>query len=136
MTSSSGQPADILLVEDNPGDARLAEEAFKDAGLPNALHVVTDGEEALEFVYQRSEYAECPRPDVVFLDWNLPKVSGEEVLVEIKSNPNLVDIRVIALLGSHVEEDIVEPDSHQPDAFIAKPVEATDFRRAVGSMDE
>ena len=72
----------------------------------------------------------------MFLDWNLPDVSGEEVLAEIKSDPDLADIRVVVLLGSQVEADIVRPDAHPPDAFVAKPVEAADYREAVQAIDE
>lgn len=135
MIAPIDQSADILLVEDNRGDARLAEEAFKDAQLSNTLHIVTDGKEALDFVYQRGEHTDAPRPSVIFLDWNLPKASGKEVLSEIKSDPSVGEIHVIVLLGSRAEEDIIKPNSYRPNAFIAKPVESADFVTAARSVD-
>lgn len=131
-----GRPANILLVEDNPGDVRLVEEAFKDACLANDLRVVTDGDEALEYVYQRGEYADAPRPDVVLLDWNLPRMGGDEVLAELKENPNTGSIPVIVLTGSRAQEDIVRSYELQANAYVTKPVEPGEFIEAVRSFEE
>lgn len=132
----SGRPATLLLVEDNPGDARLVEEAFKDAHLTNTLHVVSDGEAALEFVYQRGEYADATRPDLVLLDWNLPRTSGEEVLTEIKNDTDLAHIPVVVLSGSEAQEDVIQSYAGQANAFITKPVEADAFIDTVRSFEE
>ena len=131
-----GRPANILLVEDNPGDVRLVEEAFKDACLANDLCVVTDGDEALEYVYQRGEYADAPRPDVVLLDWNLPRMGGDEVLAELKEDPNLGSIPVIVLTGSRAQEDVVRSYELQANAYVTKPVEPNEFIEAIRSFAE
>lgn len=94
------EPVNILLVEDNPGDVRLTKEAFKDGKICNTIHVATDGVEALDFCYQRGEFADAPRPDLVLLDFNLPRTDGDEVLAEIKDDPELKCIPVIVLTTS------------------------------------
>ena len=134
--SRSGRPANILLVEDNPGDVRLVEETFKDACLANDLHVVTDGDEAIEYVYQRGEYADAPRPDVVLLDWNLPRMGGDEVLAELKAESALRSIPVIVLTGSQAQEDVVRSDELQANAYVTKPVEPVEFIEVVQSFEE
>ena len=83
MSDRTGDPADILLVEDNPGDVRLTQEALKEGNIANTLHVVTDGIEALDFIYQRVDHTDAPRPDTILLDLNLPRKNGEKVLAEI-----------------------------------------------------
>lgn len=132
----SGRPADLLLVEDNPGDVRLVEEAFADASLTNTLHVVGDGEAALDFVHRRGEHADAPRPDLVLLDWGLPKVGGEEVLTEIKDDADLANIPVVVLSGSEAQEDVVRSYSEQANAYITKPVEPDTFIETVRSLEE
>jgi two-component system response regulator len=134
MTETADRHVDILLVEDNPGDARLAKEAFRDADLGATLHAVTDGEQALAFVYRRGEFTDAPRPDVVFLDWNLPEVHGERVLSEIKGDPALGDLQVVVLLGSEAEADVILPDEVEPDSFITKPVTAENYETAVRAV--
>ena len=134
-TALSGQDADILLVEDNPGDVRLLEETFQDGSISNTLHVVTDGDEALDFVYQREEYAGAPRPDLVLLDWNLPTTSGEEVLEAMKGDSSLSTIPVIVLTGSEAEQDIIESYNNQANAYVTKPVESDAFIDVVRSLE-
>ena len=134
--SCSGRPATILLVEDNPGDVRLVEEAFKDACLANDLHVVTDGDEALEYLYQRGEYADAPRPDVILLDWNLPRMAGEEVLAELKTDVDLRAIPVVVLTGSRAQEDIVRSYELQANAYVTKPVQPGEFIETIQSFEE
>src|SRR2546428_9258345 len=98
MTKQKVQPTvEILLVEDNPGDARLAEEALKDGNLNSNLSVVEDGVEAMAFLHHESEYADAPRPDLILLDLNLPRKDGREVLAEIKEDPDLKRIPVVNL---------------------------------------
>lgn len=133
---ASGRPATLLLVEDNPGDARLVKEVFKDANLANTLHVVTDGDEALDFVYRRCEYAEAPQPDVVLLDWKLPQGSGEDVLTAIKNDSDLPNIPVIVLSGSEAQEDVVQSYAAQANAFITKPVDPDTFVETLHSFEK
>lgn len=135
-SSTTRRDADILLVEDNPGDARLLKEGFHDASISNTLHVVTDGDEALDFLYQRAEYANAPRPDLVLLDWNLPRTSGEEVLEEMNADPSLDQIPVIVLTGSDAQEDIITSYSNQANAYVTKPVDTDEFIDTVRSLEE
>lgn len=134
-SSTAGRNADILLVEDNQGDIRLLQEAFHDGAISNSLHVVNDGAEALEFVNQCGEYADAPRPDLVLLDWNLPRTSGEEVLKEIKTDPALENIPVIVLTGSKAEADIITSYNNRANAYVTKPVDPDAFIAVVRSLE-
>jgi len=132
----SAEPIDVLLVEDNPGDVRLTEEAFAEAKINNHLHVVRDGESALDFVYRRGEYESAPTPDLVLLDLNLPKIDGTEVLKEIKTDDALKRIPVIVLTSSSAEEDIVESYERHSNAYLTKPVDPDEFVELVQSFEE
>lgn len=132
----NGEPVDILLVEDNPGDVRLTEEAFTDASINNDLHVVRDGQEALDFLFQVRDYESAPRPDLILLDLNLPKVDGMEVLEDVKSDPNLRRIPVIILTGSEAEEDIVESYENHSNAYLTKPIDPDEFVTLVQSFEQ
>ena len=134
--SPLGGDADILVVEDNPGDVRLLEEAFHDASISNTLHVVTDGDEALDFVNQRGEYADAPRPDLVLLDWNLPTTGGEAVLKAMKSDSSLKQIPVIVLTGSEAETDVITSYNEQANAYVTKPVDGDAFIDVVQSLEQ
>jgi len=101
-----GRPVEILLVEDNPGDVRLTQEAFKEGKVYNNLNVVGDGVEALKFLRREDGYGAAPRPDIVLLDLNLPKMSGREVLEKVKADPELRRIPVVILTTSKAEEDV------------------------------
>jgi len=101
-----GRPADFLLVEDNPGDVRLTQEALKNHKVQNNLHVVTDGEEAMDFLRRQGKHKNAPRPDIILLDLNLPRKDGREVLAEIKSDPDLKTIPVVIITSSEAEQDI------------------------------
>ncbi len=127
---------DILLVEDNPGDVRLTREAFKELNLTNELHVVTDGAEALDYIYQRGEHGSAPPPDLVLLDLNLPKIDGIEVLKRVKSDPDVKRIPIIVLTSSSAEDDIVESYENYTNAYITKPVEPDQFVKALQSLEE
>lgn len=127
---------DLLLVEDNPGDVRLVREAFKDAHLVNTLHVAADGDEALDFIYQRGEYTDAPRPNLVLLDWNLPHTSGEEVLAELKDDEDLRSIPVIVLTSSQADEDVIRSYELQANAYVTKPVDPDEFTDTVCSFEE
>ncbi len=130
------QPVDILLVEDNPGDVRLTKEAFADGCIDNTLHVVTDGEEAMEFLFQRGEYEEAAFPDLVLLDLNLPKKSGEEVLEAIKADEELRRLPVIILTSSEAQEDVLRSYELQANAYLTKPVDPDSFLDTVRTFEE
>lgn len=126
--NQSSDPADILLVEDNPGDIRLTEEAFKESRIANTLHVVTDGVEALEFLHREGQYADAPRPDVILLDLNLPRKNGDEFLRDLhEDSPDLTRIPIIILTSSQAEEDIVRSYDLQANAYMTKPVDPEAF---------
>lgn len=125
----------ILLVEDNPGDVRLTKEALRGAKVANELHVVGDGEEAIEFLRQRGRYGDAPRPDIVLLDLNLPRIDGVEVLADIKSDPELAKIPIIVLTSSSAEADIQRAYELHANCFISKPVDFTEFIGAVRSLE-
>ncbi|ELZ15143.1 response regulator receiver protein [Haloterrigena salina JCM 13891] len=131
-----GERIDILLVEPNPGDTRLFEENFRDAKLMNAVHAVTDGEEALDFLHQRGEYADAPRPDLVLLELQLPGTSGTAVLSELQNEPPLDEIRVIVLTSSEMGEEIVRSHDIEADEYIRKPVQAEEFIAFVQEVED
>lgn len=131
-----GDPIVVLLVEDNPGDVRLTKEAFKEGCINNDLHVATDGEEALDFLYQRGEYSDAPRPHLVLLDLNLPKLNGQEVLEEIRDDPDLKRLPVIILTSSGAQRDIVDSYELQSNAYLTKPVTPEDFVELVQTFEE
>ena len=130
--------AEILLVEDSPGDIRLIEEAFSDSNIANTLHTVTDGQKALDFIYQRGEYEDAPRPDIILLDLKLPKVDGEDVLHKIKHHPELNQVPVIVLTG--LNEDLIEArdldHDADEDAVLQKPIDPSEFLEVIRSFEQ
>jgi CheY-like chemotaxis protein len=132
----SSDPADILLVEDNPGDVRLTKEAFEKGHIANNLHVVTDGMEALDFLYRRRDYADAPRPDIVLLDLNLPRKNGDEVLEEIRADSSLASIPIIILTSSEAQEDVIRSYELHANAYLTKPVDPAEFIDAVQFFQE
>ncbi|RQG90945.1 response regulator [Natrarchaeobius chitinivorans] len=124
-----GTVVDILLVEPNPGDTRLFEENFRDGKLVNAVHAVENGEDALDFVYQRGEYEDKPQPDLVLIEPQLPGMSGMEFLTELKSDPELGDVPVVVLTSSRVGEQIVKSNDVEADEYMQKPVQTDEFIR-------
>ena len=131
-----GKPIEILLVEDNPGDARLAIEAFADAKVRNVLHHVLDGVEAMAFLRQEGRYAHKPRPDVILLDLNMPRKDGREVLAEVKGDPDLKRIPVVILTVSQAEQDILESYNLHANCYITKPVDLDQFLTVVKSIED
>ena len=131
----NGKVAQILMVEDSPGDVRLAQEALKRGKLCNDLHVVGDGEEALAFLRHEGEYVKKPRPDLILLDLNLPKKNGLETLAEIKSDPNLRSIPVVILTVSKDEGDILRGYHLHANCYISKPVDLENFFQVVQSIN-
>lgn len=133
---SEADPVEILLVEDNPGDVRLTQEAFKDGCIENTLHVAGDGVEALDYLYRRGDYEDAPRPDIVLLDLNLPRKNGDEVLDEIRDDPDLKRIPVIVLTSSTTHEDVVNSYDLSANAYLTKPVDPDEFIDTVRVLEE
>lgn len=127
---------DILLVEPSPGDTRLFEENFRTAKLVNDVHVVADGDAAVDFIRQRGDYETAPQPDLVLLEPNLPGTGGMEVLAELNSCPDLGDVPVVVLTSSDVGEDIVKSHGLEADAYIRKPVETDEFVEFVRDVED
>ncbi len=125
----------ILLVEDNPADVRLTVEALKECKMLNKLSVVTDGEEALEFIRQKGKYTDEPCPDLILLDLNLPKKDGREVLAELKQDPHLKKIPVVVLTTSKAERDILSAYLNHANCYITKPVDLEQFVDVVKSIE-
>ncbi|MFD3410184.1 response regulator [Streptomyces cyaneofuscatus] len=134
--NSPVQAIEVLLVEDDPGDELMTREAFEDNKIRNTLHVVRDGQEALDFLYRRGEYPDAPRPDLVLLDLNLPKYDGRQVLEQIKGDPELSLIPVVVLTTSSAEEDILRSYKLHANAYVTKPVDLDQFIAAVRQIDE
>jgi chemotaxis family two-component system response regulator Rcp1 len=127
---------EILMVEDNPGDVRLTREAFKDGRVWNRLHVVEDGIAALDFLHRREPYGDAPRPDVILLDLNLPRMDGREVLAAIKGDPSLRVIPVVVLTTSQAEEDVLRAYHLNANCYITKPVDLAQFIRIVQAIED
>lgn len=136
MSSIASSPVEILLVEDNPGDVRLTREALRDAKVRNNLHVVEDGIRAIEFLRREGEYASAVRPDLILLDLNLPRMSGREVLQEIKADPDLLQIPVVVLTSSQAETDIASSYALHANCFVTKPVDLDQFIHVVRSLED
>ncbi|MDW8273734.1 MAG: response regulator [Chitinophagales bacterium] len=126
----------ILLVEDNPGDIRLTQEAFKESALNVHLDVVTDGEMALDFLFKRGKFINANRPDIILLDLNLPKKNGIDVLVEVKNAENLKKIPIIVLTTSDAEHDIAKAYSLHANCYILKPVDFDEFAKVIRLIEE
>ena len=133
---SVGEAVEILLVEDNPGDVRLTQEALKETKLQNNLSVVVDGESALAFLKREGNYADAPRPDLISLDLNLPRKGGREVLEEIKTNPKLMRIPVAVLTMSDSEDDIVKSYDLHANCYIRKPLDIAQFMKVVRCVED
>lgn len=127
---------EILLVEDNPADIRLTREALQEAKVLNQLHVVNDGEQAMDFLHQAGLPGGKPRPDLVLLDLNLPRKDGREVLAEIKADERLKRIPVIVMTTSAAEEDIVRSYNLHANAYVKKPVGLPEFLAAIRSLED
>ena len=134
--SGRDKPVEVLLAEDNPGDVMLTKKALKRGKLANNLHVVTDGVEALSFLRHQGEYADAPRPDLVLLDLNMPRKDGQEVLEELKNDPELRRIPVVILTSSESEEDIVKSYELNANAYLTKPVDFDGFVEIVDRLED
>jgi len=129
-------PVTILIVEDNPGDARLITEVLNGNKVYNKLYVAQDGVEAIDFLLRQGEFSDAPRPDVILLDLNLPRMDGREVLAKIKSDPDLKNIPVVIMTTSQAEEDIIKSYSLHANCFITKPLDFNQFVKVVKSIEE
>ena len=126
---------DVLLVEDDEGDVLMTREAFEYHRINNRLHVVTDGDQALQFLRRTGPFADAPRPGLILLDVNLPRRSGLEVLAELKQDPELLVIPVVMLTTSRAEEDVLRSYSLHANAFVTKPVDFEHFIEAIRQID-
>lgn len=129
------KPIEILLVEDSPSDTDLTIEAFQGGGIPSNLSHVEDGVEAMEFLGRKNAYINAPRPDLILLDLNLPRKDGREVLLELKSDPNLCTIPVVVLTTSKDDKDIAQAYQLKANCYIAKPVDFEQFVNAVRAIE-
>lgn len=136
MNPSSVKLVEILLVEDNPGDVRLTQEALKETKLVNKLHVVGDGEEAIAFLRKQNKHANAQQPDLILLDLNLPKKDGREVLAEIKNDPDLQRIPVVVLTTSKSEQEVLKAYNLHANCFVTKPIDLDQFMHVVKSIED
>lgn len=136
MPDSQPHPVEVLLVEDDPGDVLMTQEAFADYKIANTLSVVTNGEDAISYMHKRGRFSDAPTPDLVLLDLNLPRRNGREVLREIKEDPELRRIPVVILTTSDAEEDVLASYMLHANAYVRKPVDFEQFVAAVRAIDD
>lgn len=129
-------PLQVLLVEDSPGDVRLTQEAFRDANMSIHLHVAIDGVEAMAFLKRKGAHAQAPRPDLILLDLNLPRMDGREVLAHIKQDESLKTIPTVILTTSEAEADIAKSYQLQANCYLCKPVQFDAFENLVKSITD
>jgi len=130
------RPIEVLMVEDNPGDVRLTQEALKGSKVWNQFNVVSDGVAALDYLQRKPPYQRAERPDLILLDLNLPKKDGREVLTAIKSDPSLKTIPVVVLTTSQAEEDVLRAYKLAANCYVIKPVDFEQFMRIVQAIEE
>ena len=131
-----GMPIEVLLIEDSPGDVRLTQEAFRDANKDIRMHVACDGVDAMAFLRREGVHADAPRPDLILLDLNLPRMDGREVLAHIKENESLKLIPTVILTTSDAEADIVHSYALQANCYLSKPVQLAAFESLVKSIND
>jgi CheY-like chemotaxis protein len=134
--SPSALPVEILLVEDDPGDVLITREAIESSKVANRLSVVSNGEEALQFLQRDEPFADAPRPGLVLLDLNLPRLDGREVLARMKGDPDLRRIPVVVLTTSSSDDDVVRSYDLHANAYVTKPVDFEQFMSVVRQIDE
>lgn len=135
MTSAE-RAIEVLLVEDDPGDVLLTREAFEHQKVSNRLHVVNNGEDALNFLHKRGAHTDAPDLDLILLDLNLPGMHGRDVLAEVKEDPHLQTIPVVVLTTSEAEEDVLRSYRLHANAYVTKPVDFDAFMRVVRAIDD
>ena len=131
-----GQPIEILLIEDNPGDVRLTLATFRAGGVRNPIHVSNDGEDALAYLRREGKHAGAATPDLILLDLNLPKKGGREVLAEIKADPQLLHIPVVVLTFSQAETDILQTYDLHAHSYLTKPLLLDQVIKTIQSLDQ
>jgi CheY-like chemotaxis protein len=136
MREKTGSPIEVLMVEDNPDDVYLTREVLKEAKLYINLSVIEDGVEALAFLRREGPYTRAPRPDLILLDLNLPRIDGREVLAEIKADDRLKCIPIVVLTTSQAEEDIARAYQLHANCYVTKPVDLDQFIRVVGAIED
>jgi two-component system, chemotaxis family, response regulator Rcp1 len=136
IIGGDGMPIEVLLVEDSPGDVRLTKEVFREANTAIYLHVASDGLEAMAFLRRQGAHAHAPRPDLILLDLNLPKMDGREVLAQIKKDESLKTIPTVILTTSHSQADIVKSYQLQANCYLSKPVQLEAFESLVKSIND
>lgn len=133
---NTAKPVDILLIEDNPGDARLAKEALFESKIKNNLYIVEDGEQALNFLHKKDGFEDKITPDLILLNLNLPKIDGREILAQIKQDQVLKSIPVVILTTSVAEEDILKTYNLHANCYITKPLDLDQFIKVVRSIQD
>ncbi|HEY9557380.1 MAG TPA: response regulator [Acidimicrobiales bacterium] len=129
------KPIEVLLVEDDPGDVLITREALAESKVTNELHVVTNGEDALRFLRREGPFEDAPRPGLILLDLNLPRVDGREVLAVVKADADLRRIPVVVLTTSQAEEDILRTYDLHANAYVSKPVDFDAFLEVIRQID-
>jgi CheY-like chemotaxis protein len=135
-TRADGAPIEVLLVEDDPGDVLMTQEAFDEHKVRNRLTVVSDGAEALSYLRREGQYADAVRPDLILLDLNLPRRDGREVLAEVKEDSDLCRIPVVVLTTSAADEDILRSYQLHANAYVTKPVDFESFISVIRQIDQ
>lgn len=133
--ADGGRPVRILMAEDNPADVRLIQEVLRDSKVLNELHVVRDGVLAMQFLRREGPYADAPRPNLIFLDLNMPRKDGREVLAEVKADPDLRRIPVVVMTSSQAEEDIARAYDQHANCYVRKPVDFVQFHKVVREIE-
>jgi CheY-like chemotaxis protein len=136
VTTPNDRPIVVLLIEDDPGDELITREVFEHNKINNTLNVARDGEEGLDYIYQRGAHRDAARPDLILLDLNLPKYDGRQLLQKVKSDPDLCHIPIVVLTTSSAEEDILRSYKLHANAYVTKPVDLDQFMNAVRQIDE
>ncbi|PGF15363.1 response regulator [Natrinema sp. CBA1119] len=125
---------DVLLIEDNPGDVRLTKELLEEAGIHSTIHTVTDGGEALDVLQQQNGYEDAPRPDLILIDWHLPKMTVGEILAEAREATDLSDILIVVLTGSGARVERIEEETAAADEILTKPIDPSEFPETLESL--
>ncbi len=136
MVNKAMKPVEIVLVEDNPGDVVLTQEAFRKSKISNRIEVLNDGEMALDYLFKRNGYENASTPDLVLLDLNLPKIDGREVLETLKSDDVTKSIPVVILTSSDAENDIGQTYDLQANSYVVKPISMEDFVKIVTAIED
>ncbi|SCL28815.1 response regulator [Micromonospora inyonensis] len=136
MGADRSGPVRILVVDDDPGDVLMIEEALEDSDVEKVIDVVGDGQEAMEFLRQEGRHTEAQRPDVILLDLNMPRMDGRQVLGAVKSDDDLRTIPIVVLTTSNADTDIVGSYTLQANAYVTKPIDLDDFNDVVRRIDE